>query len=232
MAASLQERIEREARFASDVSHELRSPLAALRAAVEVMDRRRATMPEGVIPALDVLRSRVLAFEELVLDLLEISRFDANAVSADPEILDVETFAHQVLAANGADGAAVVIDEKAPKRVVADRRRLAQAFANLIVNAERYAGGVTTLTVTGEPGHVVFLVDDAGPGVDPSERTAIFQRFARGSAGRHAGSASGTGLGLALATAQVELHDGQLEVVDAPGRGARFVIRLPDASEP
>jgi len=227
MASALQQRVEREARFASDVSHELRSPLAALRAGVEVMDRRRASLPDNIIPAFDVLTGRVLAFEELVLDLLEISRFDANAVILDPEPVETATFARQVLRVNCAQDVSLIIDESAPKDFVADRRRLAQAFANIIVNANRYAGGLTRITVSGDPGYVVFSLDDHGPGVDPSERGAIFQRFARGTAGRRAGTTSGTGLGLALATAQVELHDGDLGVTDAPAGGARFVIRLP-----
>lgn len=227
MAASLQERIEREARFASDVSHELRSPLAALRAATEVMDRRRSHLPNNVSPALDVLTSRVQAFEELVLDLLEISRFDAHAVTPDFEELNLKTFVRQVLAANGASEVAVVIADHAPDTFTADRRRLAQAFGNIIRNGAKYAGGVTGVTVRGDEEEVEFLIDDAGPGIDPSERVSIFQRFARGDAGRRAGTASGTGLGLALATAQVELHGGRLEVDDAPTGGARFIVRLP-----
>jgi signal transduction histidine kinase len=227
MAASLQERIEREARFASDVSHELRSPLAALRAATEVMDRRRRHLPDSVSPALDVLTSRVRSFEELVLDLLEISRFDAHAVMPTFEELNLETFVRQVLAVNGASEATIVIDEDAPETFTADRRRLAQAFGNIIQNGAKYAGGVTRVTVDGNDDQIEFLIDDAGAGIDPSERLSIFQRFARGEAGRRAGTASGTGLGLALATAQVELHRGRLKVDDAPTGGARFVLTLP-----
>lgn len=227
MAASLEERIEREVRFASDVSHELRSPLAAVRAAVEVIDRRRALLPEGVAPAFDVITARVQSFEELVLDLLEISRFDANAVTINPERLSTATFVEQVLLANDAPEADIVIEETAPPEFVADRRRLGQAFANLIANAARYGGGATRVTVTGDGDDIVFFLDDAGPGVEPGERTAIFQRFARGTAGRRAGTASGTGLGLALARAHLELHRGAVDVTDAPGGGARFVVRVP-----
>ena len=102
MAASLQERIELEARFASDVSHELRSPLAALRASLEVIERRRDGLPEGVGTALDIMASRIDSFEELVLDLLEISRFDAGAVRLSVEELDLRTFVTEVLRARTA----------------------------------------------------------------------------------------------------------------------------------
>jgi signal transduction histidine kinase len=193
------------------------------------MDRRRSSLPDNMVAAFDVLTGRVLAFEELVLDLLEISRFDANAVVLEPEHLVTETFVRQVLAVN-CSTAEIVHDASAPEEFVADRRRLAQAFANIIVNADRYAGGLTAVTVTGDAGIVTFYLDDDGPGVDPSERSAIFQRFARGSAGRRAGMSSGTGLGLALAAAQVDLHDGELSVEQAPMGGARFVIRLPQGS--
>ncbi len=227
MAASLQQRIEREARFVSDVSHELRSPLAALRAGIEILDRRRASLPESVAETVDIMVDRIASFEELVLDLLEISRFDAGAVTLDRETLDVSVFIAQVLEHYGAGCARTQIEPSAPPNFRADRRRLASAFGNIIVNAARYAGGITSVTVSGERDDVVFAFDDAGPGVDPSERTAIFQRFARGDAGRRAGSSSGTGLGLALALAQIELHGGSITIDDAPGGGARFIVQLP-----
>ena len=230
MAASLQERIEREARFASDVSHELRSPLAAIRAAIDVIGRRRATLPAGVDSAFDILAARAQSFEQLVLDLLEISRFDANGVVLNHEELEIEMFLQQVLALTNASQVEVVLGSDAPPTMVADKRRLAQAFSNIITNADRYAGGLTSVTVLADGAHVSFLLDDDGPGIDPSERTAIFQRFARGTEGRHAGSASGTGLGLALALAHVELHGGDLTVESSPGGGSRFIIRLPQGS--
>lgn len=232
MAGSLQERIEREQRFASDASHELRTPLAAFRAALEVIERRRRDLPPGVDDAVDILRARTVAFEELVLDLLEISRFDADVIQLRPEVLDISEFVRQTLRAFDATETAVVLDPTAPAGFVADRRRLAQAIGNIIVNARNYAGGLTRITVEREAdGRVRFLLDDAGPGVEPSERTAIFERFGRGRAGRNAGASSGTGLGLALAAAQVDLHGGTIEVTDAPGGGARFVLTIP-ALEP
>ena len=231
MAESLQARIEREVRFTSDVSHELRSPLAALRAAIEVVDRRQHALPDGVDAAFDIIRSRVRTFEELVLDLLEISRFDADAVTLVREPTDVATFLRHVLAAHSAEGASLHLPPD-PVEVSIDRRRLAQAFGNIIINADRYAGGITDVTVVAEDGEVRFLIDDQGPGVDASERTSIFGRFARGSEGRRRGSASGTGLGLALSRAHVELHGGTLDVDRAPSGGARFVIRLPASAEP
>lgn len=231
MAAALQDRIEKERRFASDASHELRSPLAAFRAALEVIERRRSELPAGVDDALDILRQRTMAFEDLVLDLLEISRFDADVIQLRPEELDLEEFVQQT--ARAFEVADVVIDVQptAPAAFRADRRRLAQALGNIIVNARNYAGGLTRISVSAADGAVSFVLDDAGPGVDPSERSAIFERFGRGRAGRTAGSSSGTGLGLALAAAQVELHGGSITVGDAPGGGARFVVTVPQGPQ-
>jgi two-component system, OmpR family, sensor histidine kinase MtrB len=226
MAASLEERIDREVRFTSDVSHELRSPLAALRAALEVIDRRRADLPEAVESAFEIIQARVQTFEELVLDLLEISRIDADAVTLDRQTVDVETFVRHVLLANDAVDVAVHLPPS-PVELAVDRRRLAQGLGNIISNAARYAGGVTDLTVATSEHEVTFLIDDAGPGIDHSERHAVFGRFARGSAGRRRGSGSGTGLGLALARAHVELHGGTVDIATSPGGGARFVVTLP-----
>lgn len=226
MAASLEQRVAREARFTSDVSHELRSPLAVLAASVDVIGRRCAELPPTVAETFEVISSRIEGFQTLVLELLEISRFDNHAVTLDLEPIDVRAFLGQ-LVAGGAPGAEIEIDDDVPRHLVADRRRLAQALANILDNAARYAGGATRCHAYVTDQHCVIDVDDAGPGVDAAERSTIFERFARGSAGRRAGSTTGTGLGLALAAEHVKLHGGHVEVTDAPGGGARFHVVFP-----
>ena len=89
MADAVQERIEREQRFASDVSHELRSPITALTAAVEVLDARRDDLPDRSQQALDVVVSQVRRFDAMVIDLLELSRLDAGATDLNPEDVDL-----------------------------------------------------------------------------------------------------------------------------------------------
>jgi signal transduction histidine kinase len=226
MAGALEDRVQREVRFTSDVSHELRSPLAAMRAAVEILDRRRDRIPEDALATVEMLSARVGSFEELVLDLLEISRLDAHAVSLDLEELDAARFLDAVLAASGADSVDVVVRPPGA-RFRADRRRLAQAISNIAQNAGRYAGGVTAASIeVGADGTAIHL-DDSGPGIAPDERRAVLQRFVRGRAGRRAGTTSGTGLGLALASSHVELHGGTIVITDSPTGGARFTIWLP-----
>jgi signal transduction histidine kinase len=226
MAGALEERVDREIRFTSDVSHELRSPLAAMRAAVEILDRRRDRMPDDVLTTVEMLAARVEGFEQLVLDLLEISRLDAQAIALDLEDLDAAEFLQNVLRSAGADDATVSVYPPGA-RLRADRRRLAQAVSNIVHNAERYAGGTTAAAVEVRDGDVLIHLDDRGPGIPPDERRAILQRFVRGRSGKQTGSTTGTGLGLALTNGHVELHGGTVLIGDAPGGGARFTIRLP-----
>ncbi len=231
MAASLEARLIREQRFAADVSHELRSPLAAVRAALEVIQRRRAGLPDVVADAIDILGARSESFEVLVLDLLEISRYDADAVVLDAEALELDRFIEETLRRYTDRRVDIEVSDEAPGPFMADRRRLAQALGNVIANADRYAGGVTDVMVHATGDRVTFHLDDRGPGIDLVEQADIFERFSRGAAGRLAGASSGTGLGLSLAAAQIKLHRGTISVTDRPGGGARFVVVIPRWSE-
>jgi two-component system sensor histidine kinase MtrB len=240
MASALQLRVERDARFASDVSHELRSPLMTLSASVDVMEARRDEMPERAQAALDLLVSDVARFRGLVEDLLEISRFDAGAIRLHLEDLQVSQFVRNAVAVSSAPGIAVACTPRAERAIIAgDRRRLARVVANLIDNALAYGAGEPEVSIEDanapeEPlTHVKIAVEDRGPGVPFEERALIFERFARGvSAGRRSGS-EGAGLGLALVDEHIRLHDGRVWVEDrSDGEpGARFVIELP-AREP
>ncbi len=233
MAAALEARIEREARFAADVSHELRSPLTAVSAALEIIDRRREQLPPQVIDAFTVLAEKVATFQQTVLDLLEISRLDAGTASLSADSINIEQFISRLLALHDAEDATMVIEDAAPISFTGDRLRLAQALGNIMDNARRYAGGLTRITVmVPQMGELRFLLDDGGQGVPIEERDAIFGRFARGEAGVAAGSTSGTGLGLALAVEHIRLHGGRVWVEDSPEGGARFVVEVPMAAAP
>jgi signal transduction histidine kinase len=228
MAVALEARIDREARFAADVSHELRSPLTAVAAAVEIIDRRRDQLPPQVMEAFTVLREKIETFQQMVLDLLEISRMDAGTAVLADDVIDLEHLITRLLSRHGAGGLPVTFDADAPRVVTGDRRRLAQAIGNIVDNAASYAGGATRVIVReGGPGRVRVIVDDEGPGVAEAERAAIFGRFARGKVGVQSGAASGTGLGLSLVDEHVRLHGGRVWVEENDAGGARFVIELP-----
>jgi two-component system sensor histidine kinase MtrB len=225
MLAELQARIDREVRFASDVAHEVRGPLMVLSSAVEVVNRRRADLPERAVFAVDALQEQVETFNQLVLDLLEISRFDAGAAKLECRDFDLVGLIRHTL--ETAQCAKAQLTGAAELRVVADPRRVHRAIANLVENAERYADGVTRVHVELVEGSAQVAVEDHGPGVAPAERDRIFDRFQRGGAGTRRGAPSGTGLGLALVREHVELHGGRVHVGANDGPGARFVIELP-----
>jgi len=197
-------------------------------AAVEIIERRRDQLPPQVTEAFAVLTSKLATFQQMVLDLLEISRLDAGTASLSVDAIHLEHFVTGLLAHHGADAATVAIADDVPSHVLADRRRLAQAMGNIVENASRYAGGVVHVAITtGDPGCVRVSFDDAGEGVPPDERQAIFGRFARGEAGMRTGGSSGTGLGLSLVAEHLHLHGGSVWVEDSPLGGARFVVELP-----
>ena len=227
MLDELDERIERERRFASDVSHEIRGPVAALASALSIIERRRDRLPDDVVPVVDALDEQVTAFNRLVLDLLEISRFDARTATLETEAVDLGALSERLLRQRGYEGVALHTDGVAPVRV--DRRRVEQVLFNLLENAERYGGGATDLTIDEEEGAgtVRLRVEDRGPGVPPAEREEIFGRFHRGRAAEQADAPGGSGLGLALSRQHVDLHGGRMWVEDRPGGGACFIVELP-----
>ena len=234
MARALQERIERDARFASDVSHELRSPLMTLAASIEVIEGRRDEMPDRARAAVDLLSSDVARFRTLVEDLLEISRFDAGAISPTLDELLTAEFVAQAVAVSSLPETEVIVDERAASTLITgDRRRLARVIANLIDNARIHGGGSASVHVgvpsaDAEVSRVRIEVSDDGPGVPDGERRRIFGRFARGGVAGRRRDNDGAGLGLALVAEHVRLHSGSVWVeTGRRGSGSTFVIELP-----
>ena len=231
MASALQVRIERDARFASDVSHELRSPLTTLTTSIGVLEARRDELSDRGQAALDLLVLDVQRFSAMVEDLLEISRFDAGAAQLHLETVRISELVLQAVATiTEADVPVTISADAASCTVAVDKRRLVRVLANLVGNAERHGGGCTQVNVELVDHDVRIGVEDEGPGVDDADRDRIFDRFARGSdvAGRR-GAFEGVGLGLALVREHVNLHGGRVWVEHNEGGngGARFVVELP-----
>ena len=230
MAQALQDRIESDARFASDVSHELRSPLMTLAASIEVMDNQREELPERSRAALDLMVADIERFQQLVEDLLEISRFDAGVVRLELEEVHLAELVMQAVAHSTDADVPVDLDaELAGVVVQADKRRIVRVIANLLDNASRYAGGATSVSLRQVEDGVQIAVEDQGEGVSDEDREVIFGRFSRGSAAGRRGSSDGVGLGLALVAEHVNVHGGRVWVEGrADGEeGARFVVELP-----
>jgi len=234
MADTLEGRIEKDAQFASDVSHELRSPLMTLQASIEVLENHRDDLNERAQSALDLLAADLDRFRELVEDLLEISRFDAGVMRLELEEVLLTDFVRHVVRGAGYGHVPVerdpdaLLDEELGAIITAiDKRRVARVLTNLLSNAEKYGDGAVGVTVTADEEWVRIYVDDAGEGVPPEDRERIFERFNRAGAAGRRGSSTGVGLGLALVAEHVALHGGRVWVEDAPSGGARFAIELP-----
>ena len=230
MAAAMQERIERDTRFASNVSHELRSPLMTLAASIEVLQNQRDDMPDQAKAALDLMAADIERFRQLVEDLLEISRFDAGVMHLELEEVRVDQLVIQAVTASTDVDVTVDIDSDLAGVVVkADKRRLSRVIANLLDNAAKYGEGASRVELRKHGDAVLIAVEDNGPGVLPEDREAIFHRFNRGSSAGHRRGIDGVGLGLALVAEHIRLHGGEVWVEDRTDgqSGARFVIELP-----
>jgi len=225
-AERLQRRVARDARFAGDVSHELRSPLTTLVNAAAVLNHRRAQLSDSARQALDLLTEETTRFRRLVDDLLEISLTDAGAPNPELELVDLVELVCLATRHTTTRNEVVVVAPQARPLVRADRRRLERAISNLIDNAERHGGGLTRVSVTSDSSKARIELDDCGPGIPVSERDRVFERFARGHPGVRDDGA-GAGLGLALVTQHIRIHDGAVWIEDAPTGGARLVIEIP-----
>ncbi len=223
MVDELDRRMQRDRRFAADVSHELRSPLQTLAAAASVLDRRRDRLDERTATAAGLVSDEVQRFQSLVNDLLELARTDQPA---HREPVEVAEDVRHLCRARGIEEGIVHLQDGTPPTWLVDRRRFRQILANLVDNAARYGGGPTAVRL-GHDGERCFVeVDDAGPGVPPEDRHVIFDRFVRGRNANARGGGDGTGLGLALVAEHAAAHGGRAVVSDRPGGGARIRVEL------
>jgi two-component system, OmpR family, sensor histidine kinase MtrB len=232
MVSQLVQRLERDARFASDVSHELRSPLTTLATTASVLQQHRDDLTSAGQESLDLLVADLSIFQSLVEDLLEMSRSDAGAVPLDMETVSAIELVHQSVRSaarrHGIDEPPVEIAAGiGDPLVLVDRRRFERVITNLIDNAHRYAEGAVALRVDVQGNQLAVNVDDAGSGIRGDEHEQVFERFFRGRAAHDRGIARGTGLGLALVRDHVRAFGGTIAVSESPEGGARFQILLP-----
>ncbi|MEI7971150.1 MAG: HAMP domain-containing sensor histidine kinase [Actinomycetota bacterium] len=231
MANAVQQRIEREQRFASDVSHELRSPVTALSAAADVLVSRRSEFTERNQQAIDIMKKQIERFDRTVIDLLELSRLDAHAAEHEIENIQLNDLIGRIMHRYGfgeipfistvqsSDGEMQADDETR-----LDRRRIERILVNLLENARDHANGATRVTLTSDGEAFTLAVHDAGPGVAISEQLHIFDRFARGTASRNG---KGSGLGLAIVSEHAHALHGSVHVEQSHEGGSSFVISFP-----
>lgn len=219
-AASLRER-----EFVADASHELQSPLASLRAQLEVA----LTYPDHTewAPLARELLAESAEMEALVRDLLFLSREDAR--QGDPrahvDLDDIVLEEAERLRASTTLTIDTALVSAGP--VLGRRSDLARLVRNLLENAVAHAVSTVTLRVDSDDGATRLVVGDDGPGVALADRSRVFERFGRGDSSRDRIS-GGSGLGLAIARKIAERHGGTLGIeVSSVGRGTEFVLRIP-----
>lgn len=229
MVDALHLRMERDARFASDVSHELRSPLTTLRASAEVLQQRTAELPERVREPVALLNDDVHRFERLVSELLELARTEAEADEIDVEPVNLgELVLHAAALTRDGDYVVEIDPRLAAHPVLTDKRRVNRVLTNLIENARQHGGGLRAVRVAFDGAVARITVEDRGDGVPVAERDHVFERFYRGAAAGRREATSGTGLGLALVAEHVRVLRARVRIEDAdPPPGARFVVELP-----
>jgi len=228
MVEALEERIQRDARFAADLGHELRSPLTTLVASVQIIQRRRDELPERTRRAVDLVSVELDRFQRTLEDLLELGRLDAGVRGQVLTRVDAGELV-RVTVEDSHRSADLLDVEDADLGIDVDKQQLSRSLVNLLDNADRHGDGVTAVRVRRVRDHIRIDVEDHGPGVPDGERERIFERFVRGGS---RGSLPGSGLGLSIVVETVQGHGGRVWCEDAPGGGARFSLELPAGPRP
>ncbi|HEX5566137.1 MAG TPA: HAMP domain-containing sensor histidine kinase [Streptomyces sp.] len=231
--AELSAREESSRRFVADMSHELRTPLTAITAMAEVLEEEADSLDPMIAPAVNLVVSETRRLNDLVENLMEVTRFDAGTAKL---VLDDVDVADQVTACIDARAWLDAVELDADRGIMArlDPRRLDVILANLIGNALKHGGSPVRVSVctersaTGEE-ELLVRVADRGPGIPGEVLPHVFDRFYKASASRP--RSEGSGLGLSIAHENAHVHGGEIIAENAPEGGAVFTLRLPrDAS--
>jgi len=230
----------RERRFVADVTHELRTPVAALVGEASLLDARLRTdaagCPPDVIRLAQLVNTDIARLRQLVDDLLEISRLDAQSAEIVMEPVNLQEFLGQLVRAHGwSDKVALTSVTDAEDRgltgpavvISTDKRRVERIIVNLVENALQHGAAPVTIALrqlTAPAQSVQITVTDSGPGIPREHLAHVFDRFYKVDPSR--ASSRGSGLGLAIARENARLLGGDLRVADSPG-GARFALSLP-----
>jgi signal transduction histidine kinase len=234
----VQERTQELRDSLSVVYHELNSPITSIRGYTALLlDGRAGDLNTRQTRFLGTVRRSVMRLMRLVADLSDISKIDGGRMALTTEPLNLEEVVEEatstysgIIEQKGLQVSSYVAPEAS--LVMGDPQRVAQILTNLVSNACNYtpAGGRITISAVREDGMSEIAVHDTGIGVPQAEQDKIFGRFYR-SSDPLVQEQPGTGLGLAITKSLVELHNGQIRVDSAPGRGSAFIFTLPLASQ-
>ena len=236
MIARLEASFDRQKRFTSDASHEMRTPLTVMQADISLALRRPRTNEEYK-RTLESAQEEVSRLSHIVTDLLTLARLDTDLARIAHEPVALDELINGVvsglrpLATDRSILLSYAID--GPATISGDSTRLKQLFINLIDNAISYSpnGGYVHVGLTSTPDWVMTTVRDNGMGIQPYQLTHIFERFYRAEEAR-VRNHEGTGLGLAIAQSAAQAHQGRIEVSSVVGQGTVFTVLLPrDATQ-
>lgn len=225
MVDDLDERIRRDARFAADVSHELRSPLTTLTTSVTVL-RNSADLPERSRQAVELMAVELVRFRRSLEDLLTLGRLEAGVLDTRVVDVDLRQLVRDALEHGRRDPGLLepAPDRERPAWVRVDPQQVDRVLANLFENADAHGGGLTRVTVVGHDSVIDVQVDDSGDGIPAEDRERVFERFARLGSRR---SGTGTGLGLSIVAETMRQQGGTAWCATSDTGGARLVIRFP-----
>ena len=236
MAVSLQQQISRlenlsklQQRFVSDVSHELRTPLTTIRMASQVIYAAKDSFEPTVSRSSELLLSQIDRFESMLTDLLEVSRFDAQAAVLEVEEVDVTALVKETIdyLHPSQDRIIHLWAPEQPVLVDVDPRRIKRIIRNLIANAVDHREDKSIdVQIEQTENEVSIGVRDYGIGFNYIDKKLLFERFWRADSSR-ARTTGGTGLGLSIALEDAKLHQGEIDVWGERGRGAHFVLTIP-----
>ncbi|HJV04048.1 MAG TPA: HAMP domain-containing sensor histidine kinase [Actinomycetota bacterium] len=234
MAGRLQAGIERERSLearrrdlVTAASHDLRTPLAGLRAMVEAIEDGVVQDPATVRRYVGEMRRSVDTMASLVDDLFELTQLDAGAIDAETErarLSDVVRSAVQACRAQALERGLAVEERLDGAGDATCSPRLVRVLQNLLQNAIRHSDGIVIVEAQRRPDGLVIVVEDDGEGIPAGAHDRVFEPFWRGDAAR---SSPGSGLGLALARRIVEALGGDIRVESSPSTGSRFAVMLP-----
>lgn len=229
--------LDRERReLTAAISHDLRTPLAGVRAMVEALDDEVIDQPSEVKRYYATIRREVERLNRMIDDLFELAQIDAGALRLTMRPVALQEIAAEVFDAMQAtarrDGVTLSIQvEGTPPEIQVDGARIERAVANLVRNALEHTrdGGRVAITVELTGSWIALSVADTGDGIDPADLPRIWDRFYRAERSRQRGPRSddGAGLGLAIVRGIVEAHGGVVAVESIPGQGTTFAMRLP-----
>lgn len=212
--------------FISLAAHELRTPVTTIRGFATTLQHLRGRLDDAQVRDLErVLVEQTERLAQLVEQLLDLSRLDADVIEIHPEPLALRAQVEQIVVAAAPDPSAVEIDVPADAVAILDRSVLDRVLTNLVSNAFRYGTPPVRVRAERTDRHLRLAVEDCGRGVDAKFVPDLFERFTRSEGSRAA--AGGTGLGLAIARSYARAHGGDLVYEDAEPHGARFRLVLP-----